>query len=273
MAEDVVGVIEIGENVALTEAAVESLDDLVSQPTEGVDGGGQPFVDEVLARHMRAELDDQDLGAQFDQSFEGVGPSAGETQGTLRGADVGDEVGRHRRTGVERAGFGEPHRDGVVGLRRGPEQLNPRGFGQDQVVVERLGRIDLERVEQRTDTGELHLVEDRLVALSLAIAGVAGRQVAVRDDARRRIAALRVVADPLGEAGVVADVAVRVADRRNRSVGERAQFGDHSLGHLPAASAIDENDPLVGLDRQGVALRGQDPYAVGDQHAGRPLGC
>ena len=63
VAEDVVGVIEIGEYVALTEAAVESLDDLPSQPTEGVDSGGQPFVDEVLARHMRAELDDQDLGA------------------------------------------------------------------------------------------------------------------------------------------------------------------------------------------------------------------
>ena len=129
VAEDVVGVIEIGEDVALTEAAVESLDDLVSQPTEGVDGGGQPFVDEVRARHMRAELDDQDVGPQFDQPVEGVRPSAGETQGTLRGADVGDEVGRHRRTGVESASLGEPHRDGVVGLRRSPEQLDPRGFG------------------------------------------------------------------------------------------------------------------------------------------------
>ena len=141
------------------------------------------------------------------------------------------------------------------------------------MVVERLGRIDLERVEEGTDPGELHLVEDRLVALGLAIAGVTGGQVAVGDDARRCIASLRVVVDPLGEASVVADVAVRVADRRHRSVGEGAQFGDHPLGHLPPASAIDENDPLVGLDRQGVALRGQDPHAVGDQHAGRPLGC
>ena len=221
---------------------------------------------------MPAELDDQDLGAQFNQSLEGVGPSAGETQGTLWGADVGDEVGRHRRTGVQSSGLGEPDRDCVVGLRRSPEQLDPRGFGQDQVVVERLGRIDLERVEQGTDPGGLHLVEDRLVTLGLAIAGVAGRQVAVSDDARRSIASRRVVVDPLGEAGVVADVAVRVADRRNRSVGKGAQFGDHPLGHLPAPPGVDEHNPLVGLDRQGVALCGQNPHAVGDQHAGRPFG-
>ena len=53
---------------------------------------------------------------------------------------------------------------------------------------------------------------------------------AVGDEPRRRVAAFGVVVYPLGDAEVVAEVPVRVADRRNGRVGEGPQLRDHLVG-------------------------------------------
>ena len=79
-AEDLVGVVEVCEDVALAQAAVEPLDDLTPQPAQRVRRGGESPLDEVLAGHEWAELDDQDLRTKLDQPVERVGPTAGESQ-------------------------------------------------------------------------------------------------------------------------------------------------------------------------------------------------
>ena len=105
VAKDLVGVVEVGEDVALVQATVEAVDDLASKPAQCICGRGEPLLNEILAGYERTKLDDQDLGTKLDQSVQRVGPSAGQSKRPLRSADVGDEVGGYRRPRVQRAGL------------------------------------------------------------------------------------------------------------------------------------------------------------------------
>jgi len=170
----------------------------------------------------------------------------------------------YSRRWPEQALAGVPQGDGVVGFGGRPEQLDPLlAAADDQALAKGLGRIEHGQalVEEARRPVELDLGHAVLQRLRFAVARVAARQVGVRDQARRRLAALARVFQPHRHARVVADVAMAVAQRVHRRVAQLAQGVDHALRHLAAGAGVDHHQAGVGLGNEGLSLPAQDVQA------------
>ena len=258
-AEQLLRIVHGREHLLLVQALVHQAHDFGAQPAQRLCGVQQHLLHGLLALDHGTELAHGLERAQRGHGLQRVGPAHGVAQRAKGRADVGDGV-QQRRAAVQHALAGAPQRDGVVGLGRRPEQLDaavsaaylqPRveGFG---------GLVHVQPVLEKARAAvELDLGHAVLQRPGLAVARLAARQVAVRDEARHRLSARGRMLQPGGHARVVADVAVAVAQRMHGRIAELAQAGDHVLADLAAGAGVDHHQARVGLGHEGLALAAQ----------------
>ncbi|MNT22641.1 hypothetical protein D3C72_1580330 [compost metagenome] len=83
--------------------------------------------------------------------------------------------------------------------------------------------------------------------------------------ARGRLAARGGMVEPLLHAGVVAHMAVAVAQRQHRQAGLRAQRLDHARGDAAARAAVDHQQSAANVGDEALSLPVQQPDAVVDR--------